>query len=36
MKVTIDHTAGGDGGRLTVTYKTLEQLDDLLRTLGGG
>ncbi len=36
MKVTIDHAAGGEGGRLTVTYKSLEQLDDLLRALGGG
>ena len=26
----------GEGGRLTITYKTLEQLDDLLRRLSGG
>jgi ParB family chromosome partitioning protein len=36
MAVRIDHGREGDGGRLTVTYKTLEQLDDLLRRLSGG
>ena len=35
MKVTIDHKAGTDGGMLTVGYKTLDQLDDLLRALSG-
>jgi ParB family chromosome partitioning protein len=35
MAVRIDHGAAGEGGRLTITYKTLEQLDDLLRRLSG-
>lgn len=35
MKVSIDHVAGADGGRLSVNYKNLEQLDDLLRVLSG-
>jgi ParB family chromosome partitioning protein len=34
MAVRIDHGEGG--GKLTVSYKTLEQLDDLLRRLSGG
>lgn len=36
MKVTIDHPAGSDGGRLVIGYKSLEQLDDLMRVLAGG
>lgn len=36
MGVTIDHTAGEEGGKLTIRYKTLAQLDDLLRVLSGG
>jgi ParB family chromosome partitioning protein len=32
MRVEIDH-AGLDGGRLTVTYRSLEQLDDLCQML---
>ncbi len=36
MKVTIDHSAGSEGGKLAVSYKSLEQLDDLLRALSGG
>ncbi len=36
MKVTIDHAAGSEGGKLAVSYKSLEQLDDLLRVLSGG
>lgn len=36
MKVSIDHKAGQDGGKLSISYKSLEQLDDLLRTLSGG
>jgi ParB family transcriptional regulator, chromosome partitioning protein len=36
MAVRIDHGAAGEGGRLTITYKNLEQLDDLLRRLSGG
>ncbi|WP_342078825.1 ParB/RepB/Spo0J family partition protein [Yoonia sp. SS1-5] len=35
MRVTIDHKAGEDGGKLTVGYKSLEQLDDLMRLLAG-
>jgi ParB family chromosome partitioning protein len=33
LAVTIDHKA--NGGRVTVTYKTLEQLDDICRRLRG-
>jgi ParB family chromosome partitioning protein len=36
MKVTIDHKAGDEGGKMTISYKSLDQLDDLLRTLSGG
>jgi ParB family chromosome partitioning protein len=36
MGVTIDHTPGEEGGKLTLRYKTLAQLDDLLRALSGG
>jgi len=35
MGVTIDHTPGEESGKLTIRYKTLAQLDDLLRALGG-
>jgi ParB family chromosome partitioning protein len=35
MKVTIDHPAGADGGKLVINYKSLDQLDDLLRALSG-
>lgn len=36
MKVTIDHKPDAEGGRLTVNYNNLDQLDDLLRALSGG
>lgn len=36
MKVSIDHQAGTEGGKLTISYRSLEQLDDLLRALSGG
>lgn len=36
MKVSIDHKAGSEGGRLTLNYRSLEQLDDLLRLLADG
>ncbi|SFR53967.1 chromosome partitioning protein, ParB family [Yoonia tamlensis] len=36
MKVTIDHKAGEEGGKLVISYKSLDQLDDLLRALSGG
>ncbi len=35
MKVTIDHAAGGDGGKMVLHYRSLEQLDDLLKALAG-
>jgi ParB family chromosome partitioning protein len=35
MGVTIDHAAGQEGGKLTISYKTLAQLDDLMRQLTG-
>jgi len=33
MKVSIDHAASGDGGKLVLHYKSLDQLDDLLQSL---
>ena len=36
MKVTIDHKAGDEGGKIAINYKSLDQLDDLLRALSGG
>lgn len=33
VKVTIDHPAGGQGGRLTLDYRTLEELDEICRRL---
>ena len=36
MKVTIDHKSGDEGGKLSIAYRNLEQLDDLLRALSGG
>lgn len=36
MGVTIDHVSGAEGGRLVLHYRSLAQLDDLLRTLAGG
>ena len=35
MPVSIQHQTTGEGGKLTVSYKDLEQLDDLLRQLAG-
>ncbi len=35
MKCTIDHAASGEGGKLVLHYRDLDQLDDLLRTLAG-
>lgn len=35
MKVSIDQSANGEGGKLTLNYKSLDQLDDLLRALSG-
>lgn len=33
MKVLIDHAAGQEHGKLTISYKTLEDLDELCRVL---
>lgn len=35
MKVSIDHAPGGEGGKMTISYHSFEQLDDLCRMLGG-
>lgn len=35
MKVAIDHDTGKETGVLKISYRTLEQLDDLCRKLGG-
>jgi ParB family chromosome partitioning protein len=34
LKVEINHT-GDEGGEVTVTYKSLEQLDEICRRLAG-
>lgn len=36
MKVSLTHPPGQEGGQLTIRYKTLEELDNLCRLLGGG
>ena len=33
MKVSIDHKAGTESGQISITYKTLDDLDDLCRLL---
>ncbi|MGY3438450.1 MULTISPECIES: ParB/RepB/Spo0J family partition protein [unclassified Marinovum] len=35
LKVSVDHKPGGEGGKLVLTYNSLEQLDDLCRRLAG-
>ncbi|EYD73159.1 ParB/RepB/Spo0J family partition protein [Limimaricola hongkongensis] len=35
MPVSIDHDTQGEGGRIALRYRDLEQLDDLLRLLSG-
>ena len=35
MAVAIFHEPGGERGKITVTYQTLDQLDELCRRLGG-
>ena len=35
MKVSIDHAAGGEGGKMVLNYRSLDQLDDLLQALAG-
>jgi ParB family chromosome partitioning protein len=34
MKVSIDHSNTGEGGKMVLNYRSLDQLDDLLRALG--
>ena len=36
MKVTLDHKDGQENGKLTLHYRSLEELDELCRVLGGG
>lgn len=36
MKVAIDHKPDAEGGKLSISYSNLDQLDDLLRALSGG
>lgn len=36
MKVVLDHKSGQENGRLTVQYKSLDELDVLCRMLSGG
>ncbi|SEN24614.1 ParB/RepB/Spo0J family partition protein [Palleronia pelagia] len=36
MKVSVDHSSDGENGKLTISYKSLDQLDDLCRMLSGG
>jgi ParB family chromosome partitioning protein len=36
MKVRLDHKPGQESGQLSISYKTLEELDELCRILSGG
>ena len=36
MKVAIDHKPNAEGGKVSINYNNLDQLDDLLRALSGG
>ena len=36
MKVSVNHSAGGESGTISVSYKSLDQLDDLCRILSNG
>ncbi|MBV2359415.1 ParB/RepB/Spo0J family partition protein [Thalassococcus sp. CAU 1522] len=36
MRVSVDHKPGGEAGRVTITYDTLEQLDALCMVLSSG
>jgi ParB family chromosome partitioning protein len=36
MRVTIDHAEGEEGGRMTLRYRSLDQLDRLCAALSGG
>ncbi|WP_412552880.1 ParB/RepB/Spo0J family partition protein [Shimia sp. MIT1388] len=33
MKVAVDHVTGGENGKITITYQTLDELDELCRIL---
>lgn len=33
MKVAVDHVSGGENGKITITYQTLDELDELCRIL---
>ncbi|WP_299421785.1 ParB/RepB/Spo0J family partition protein [uncultured Shimia sp.] len=33
MKVSVDHVSGGENGKITITYQTLDELDELCRVL---
>ena len=33
MKVAVDHVSGGENGKITIIYQTLDQLDELCRIL---
>ncbi|MBO9395344.1 ParB/RepB/Spo0J family partition protein [Shimia sp. R9_2] len=33
MKVSVDHTSGGESGKITINYQTLDDLDELCRIL---
>ena len=35
MRVSIDHKPGDDGGKLTIVYRSLDDLDELCRMLSG-
>jgi len=35
MGVVIEHAPGGEGGRISINYRTLEDLDELCRNLSG-
>lgn len=35
MKVSIDHAGAGEGGKMVLNYRSLDQLDDLLQALAG-
>ncbi|MFX0542320.1 ParB/RepB/Spo0J family partition protein [Roseovarius sp. S4756] len=36
MKVSVDHKAGSEGGAISISYKTLDELDELCRILSTG
>nr|WP_309502735.1 ParB/RepB/Spo0J family partition protein [uncultured Roseovarius sp.] len=36
MKVSVNHTKGGEGGQVSITYESLDDLDTLCRVLSSG